>query len=208
MDPWSFLSETHTLNSTHLPLVPPHIWSVNWMGIGSGNGLSPVRCQAITWTNADVLSIGSLGANFSEISIEIQTFSFKKMCLKTFCSGGDSMDSLSGLKKKVKAVVALRSLQITWGYFCYYHYYCCPSCCCCCCRYYYRRTCENLMDMIITWHPFHKGFNGYWCKFCENEALSWKMDQWSAWISSFCETRWLRLGFDTLKGFLCVRNVL
>ena len=30
----------------------PHIYaSVNWVGIGSGNGLSPVRRQAITWTD-------------------------------------------------------------------------------------------------------------------------------------------------------------
>ena len=31
---------------------------------------SPVRCQVITWTNADLLSIGLLGTNFSEISIK------------------------------------------------------------------------------------------------------------------------------------------
>ena len=32
--------------------------SVNWIIIGSGNGLSPVRHQAITWTNDGLLSIG------------------------------------------------------------------------------------------------------------------------------------------------------
>ena len=32
--------------------------SVNWVIIGSDNGLLPVWCQAITWTNADHLSIG------------------------------------------------------------------------------------------------------------------------------------------------------
>ena len=41
----------------------------NWVGIGSGNSLSPVRRQAITETDAELLSIG---ANFSEIQIEIQ----------------------------------------------------------------------------------------------------------------------------------------
>ena len=50
--------------------------------IGSDNGLSPARRQAIIWTNAGILLIGSLGTNFSEISIGIQTFSFKKMHLK------------------------------------------------------------------------------------------------------------------------------
>ena len=52
------------------------------MGIAPVNGLSPVRRQAITWTKADLLSIGPLGTIFSEILIEILTFSFKKIHLK------------------------------------------------------------------------------------------------------------------------------
>ena len=50
--------------------------------IGSDNGLSPGRHQAIIWTNARILLIGLLGTNFSEMLIEIPTFSFKKMSLK------------------------------------------------------------------------------------------------------------------------------
>ena len=50
--------------------------------IGSDNGLSPDRRQAIIWTNAGLLLIGPLGTNFSEILIEILTFSIKKMHLK------------------------------------------------------------------------------------------------------------------------------
>ena len=50
--------------------------------IGSDNGLSPGRRQAIIWTNAGILLIGPLGTNFSEILIEIYTFSLKKMHLK------------------------------------------------------------------------------------------------------------------------------
>ena len=66
---------------THLPLV--HIYaSVNWVSIGSGNGLSAVRRQAITWTSADFLSIRPFGTNFSENSIEIRNFSFRKLHLK------------------------------------------------------------------------------------------------------------------------------
>ena len=56
--------------------------SLNWVIIGSDNGLSPVRRQAIIWTNAGIMLIGPLGTNFSEILIGIQTFSFKKMLLK------------------------------------------------------------------------------------------------------------------------------
>ena len=50
--------------------------------IGSDNGLSPERRQAIIWTNAGILLIRPLGTNFSEILIEIQTFSLKKIRLK------------------------------------------------------------------------------------------------------------------------------
>ena len=56
--------------------------------------MAPGRRQAIILTNAGILLIGPLGTNFSGISIEIQTFSFKKMCLKVssgkrrpFCFG-------------------------------------------------------------------------------------------------------------------------
>ena len=56
-----------------------HICFGNLTIIGSDNGLSPGRRQAIIKTNAGTLSIGPLGTNFNEISIGIQTFSFKKM---------------------------------------------------------------------------------------------------------------------------------
>ena len=46
--------------------------------IGSDYDLSPVRCQAIIWTNARLLSIGTLGTNFSELVIDIYIFSFQK----------------------------------------------------------------------------------------------------------------------------------
>ena len=62
--------------------------------IGSDNGLSPGRRQAIIWTNAGILVIRTLGTNFSEILGEIRAFSFKKMHLKissvkwrSFCPG-------------------------------------------------------------------------------------------------------------------------
>ena len=50
--------------------------------IGSDNGLSPGRRQAIIWTNAGILLIGPLERKFSEILIEIQTFSLKRIYLK------------------------------------------------------------------------------------------------------------------------------
>ena len=50
--------------------------------IGSDNRLSPGRRQAIIWTNAGKVLIGPLATNFSEMLIEIHSFSLKKMRLK------------------------------------------------------------------------------------------------------------------------------
>ena len=50
--------------------------------IAADNGLSPGRRQAIMWTNDGILLIWPLGTNFSEILIEIHSFSFMKMHLK------------------------------------------------------------------------------------------------------------------------------
>ena len=59
-----------------------HICVGNQTTIGSDNGLSPGRRQAVIWTNAGLLLIGPLGTNFSEMLFGIQTFSFKKMHFK------------------------------------------------------------------------------------------------------------------------------
>ena len=44
-----------------------HICVGNVTSIGSDNGLSPRRHQAIILTNAEILLIGSLGTNFRDI---------------------------------------------------------------------------------------------------------------------------------------------
>ena len=89
----------HVFSLTHWGRVT-HICVGNLTIIGSDNGLSPGRRQAIIWTSAGILLIGHLGTNFIEILIGIQTFSFTKMHLKmwsakwrSFCPG------LSVLKK-------------------------------------------------------------------------------------------------------------
>ena len=70
--------------------------------IGSDNGLSPGRRQAIIGTNAGILLIRPLGTNFSELLIGIQTFSFKKMYLnmssakwRPFCLGLNVLSSVT-----------------------------------------------------------------------------------------------------------------
>ena len=109
----------HAINLlTHLPLVP-HI-CVNELGsIGSDNGLSPIRRQAIIWTNDGLLSIGPLGANFSEILIKIQNFSFTKTHLKIssakwrpFCAGGDELTGSYKFLISTKANVDLSDRYI------------------------------------------------------------------------------------------------
>ena len=63
--------------------------------IVSDNGLSPGRRQAIIQTKAGLLLIGPLGTHFSEISIGIQTFSFKKMNLNMSSGNGGHFVSAS-----------------------------------------------------------------------------------------------------------------
>ena len=88
IDIWNFVHRTHWGRVTHICVAE---LGHNWF---TDNGLSPVRRQAVIWTNAGILLIGPLGTNFSEILIGIQTFSFKKLHLKTssakwrlFCLG-------------------------------------------------------------------------------------------------------------------------
>ena len=66
--------------------------------IGSDNGLSPGRRQAIIWTNDGILCSWPSGTKFSETLIEIRIFLFKKMHLKMsfakwwqFCLGPNAL---------------------------------------------------------------------------------------------------------------------
>ena len=73
---WGGLSKlTHWGRVTHICVSKLTI-------IGSDNGLSPDRRQAIIRTNAEISLIWNLGTSFSEIFSEIHTFLFKKMHLK------------------------------------------------------------------------------------------------------------------------------
>ena len=72
----------------------PLSFSIHWGGVkhicvskvtivDSGNGLSPVRRQAIIWTNAGILLIEPLGINFSEILLKkIKQFHSEKCVWK------------------------------------------------------------------------------------------------------------------------------
>ena len=88
IEEWKDMSLTHWGRVTHICIS-------KLTTIGSDNGLSPGRCQAIIWTNGEILLIGPLATNFSEILIEIRIFSFKKMHLKM--SSGKWRPSCLGL---------------------------------------------------------------------------------------------------------------
>ena len=103
LEPWVFVPDPHQYVKlpqhtichvlTHGGRVT-HICVSKLTIIGSDNGLSPGRRQALIWTNAGILLIEPLGTNFNETSIEIHTFSFKKIHLtllsakrRPFCLG-------------------------------------------------------------------------------------------------------------------------
>ena len=92
---WYHLTSLFHYELTHWGRVT-HICVGNLTIIGSDNGLSPGWRKAIIWTNAGVLLIGLLGTHFSEILIEIHTFSFIKMHLKM--SSAKWRPSCTGLK--------------------------------------------------------------------------------------------------------------
>ena len=60
------------LTLTQLGLMAPHNICI-LVSIGSGNGLAPIRCQAITWTNADIFGnrpfMKKILSNYSESQV-------------------------------------------------------------------------------------------------------------------------------------------
>ena len=79
--------------------------------IGSDNGLSPGRRQAIIWTNAGILLIGTLGINFREIWIECHSFPVKKMHVKM--SSGKWRPSCLGLNVLI-SIPCTRTSMYLW----------------------------------------------------------------------------------------------
>ena len=99
-----------------------HICVSKLSSIGSDNGLSPGRRQAIVWTNAGILFIGPLETNFSEILIKIHIFSFRKMHLKM--SSGKRRPFCLGLRRYLQHIhhIGIKSSYVPmkvnmWGSF-------------------------------------------------------------------------------------------
>ena len=122
---WSFPVKLLTCECHRISLMRSQLWLTHWGRvtdicvskitiIGSDNGLSPGRHQAIIWTNAGIWSMGPLGTNFSEILIEIHTFSFRKMHLKM--SSGKRRPFCLGLNVLRQWLGAIRQQVITWAH--------------------------------------------------------------------------------------------
>ena len=135
--------------------------------VGSDNGLSPGRRQAIIWTNAGILLIGPLGTNFDDILIKIYIFSFQKMHLKM--SSGNWQPHCLGLNVLIHwAGTKWLTLKVKFN--------------------------SNLphfeLVCTITHHPFKPGSPNLdqrcktpWLRFAIVFWISW---YWSPW-STFCE---------------------
>ena len=75
-----------------------HICISKLIMIGSDNGLSLGRRQAIIWTNDGILLIRTFRTHFSELVSEIHTFPFKKMHFKMSGKWRPSCRGLNVLK--------------------------------------------------------------------------------------------------------------
>ena len=72
--------------------------------IGSDNGLSPGRHQAIIWTNAWIILIRALGTNFSEILGEIHAFLIQENAFENVVCKIATMLSRPQCVKEVSAI--------------------------------------------------------------------------------------------------------
>ena len=145
--------------------------------IGSDNGLSPSRRQAIIWTNAGILLIGTLATNFSEISIEIYTFSFKKMHLNM--SSGKWRPCCVGLN-------VLRSHRGSYLLL-YYH------------------RCVLWSEDTLQWrHKSGIGVSNYWQLECVWNFILWltskNIYESSALLSTLCES-WITINRALVNTF-------
>ena len=105
---WCPFVPRHSL--THWDRVT-HICVSELTVIGSDNGLSPGRRQALIWTNTGILLIRTLGTDFSEILGDIHSFSFSKMHLKM----SSAKWRLSGLGlNELSQVTSFMQLGMLW----------------------------------------------------------------------------------------------
>ena len=84
--------------------------------IGSDNGLSPGRRQAIIWTNTKMLLIGSMDTNFSEILIGIHIFPSRKCWFYWYYSNQANLTDTDTSHALKKQLVRLYGSMHIWLY--------------------------------------------------------------------------------------------
>ena len=126
-----------------------HICISKLTSFASHNGLSPSWCQAIIWTNAGVLLIGSLGTNFSEILIEIHT----RKCIWKYHLNWKMAVILSWPQ-----CVKLHTLTV-WAQLCAYHFY----------VGYWMLSGDGSAGLILGLHPA----NERWRHFVTTSLIGW-----------------------------------
>ena len=96
-----------------------HICVGNLTIIGSDNGLSPGRRQAIIWTNAGILLIGSSGTDFSEIfnqnfSIFLQEHAFESVVCEMAAILSQPQGVNADGSQAKRRLLAFNNKQISW----------------------------------------------------------------------------------------------
>ena len=108
--PWTLLSGSFSIESEWYIYA-----SVNLTIIGSDDGVSPFRHQAIIWRMLVHYQLGPWGPTFIKISVKMQQFAYKKISLKTSLEN----DHFVGVAicQSVEVRVTSFAIIITWwGY--------------------------------------------------------------------------------------------
>ena len=95
--PYRYKNNHNNIHLTHWGRVT-HRFVSKLTTIGSDNGLSPWRRQAIIRTNAWISLLSPFGTNFSEIVLEMYTFQFKKCIWKCCLENGGHFFPASRIK--------------------------------------------------------------------------------------------------------------
>ena len=159
-----------------------HICVGNLTIIGSDIGLSPGRRQTITFTNVGILLIGPLGTYFSEMLIEIHSFSFKKIPLKMasakwrpFCLCLDVLKISFGTLAAVICPVGIQSDPRSFEIWTLFFYWYAPH-----------ANCVQVKALISSLLNL-----GYFRKKCKWFSLSFTMKQKCTFDQIFCH--WMQL---------------
>ena len=115
---------------------------------GSDNGLSSDRRQAVIWTNAGLLSIGSLRTYFNENLIKIQQLSLRIMHVKM--SSAKWRPSCPGLNDLIKTRLLCQTFIISKYIFGTY-----------CSIPFNIQTQGHFVNVITAWYMFQNDIIGY-----------------------------------------------